>query len=299
MVCTHRSLNRTPSHAARVGRTGRKKSSLSLSLSRKRRKFSKNVGKSQFPVLGGKFTDKDDRITEMAFPLSKRLQRIGAEIRFQPNLTSARNVMDAARLMEEKYQNWNLLKGRHHDIVLSSKDEKKALRIKSNSMIYSNETHYTTTELLNHFQKIYQKLVVEPRVEEVVHIGFRNIAIFESNLTYLELIGIVFEKFFRQDGPIKEVACDRPLDTGFTLDAEKSGVKNHIRIFPMKKEEALSTFNSNFGMDESIFQTDTCLLFDVDTFLSEGHSSTALKKLEEVIASNNTISNSLKEYITA
>lgn len=234
-----------------------------------------------------------------SFPMHQRIQRIAGELRFKPKLSSWANVVEAAKQMEGSYPHWQIPKGKQGDIALISDDEKKILRIKYDTIIYTNETSRgSTDELTRHLTKVFKKLIQESGVTEMRHIGCRSTTIFGLEFKYSEIVQIMYEKFYRQDGPLREISANKNIDTAFILDGEKNGIKNHVRIGPMSKEEALSNFNSNFDIDTSDFKEEAYLFFDIDTYIGESHSSTALEKLEQVVSANKEILEGYKNYIS-
>jgi len=228
--------------------------------------------------------------------LNKRLERIVAQIRFRPSLSSWQNTIFAAQLLEGKYKEWKLNK--QGDIFLYSPDEQKILRVSSNSLIYSNDMVADTSECIKHIDMIATKVIKDSSVKELSHVGFRNIMIIGTNFGFSELANLIYEKFY-QGGEVSKISSDKIKDTVFVLDGEKNNISNHIKIGPVKMDEALANFNPLFDIDKNVLVDDSYVYIDIDTYKKGVITETDNVKslLEDFISENRRISSEYLSYI--
>lgn len=225
--------------------------------------------------------------------LKKIGQKIIGQILFRPSLDSFSSAPNVAKTLEKKFKEWKI---EGDAITLFSPEEKKLIQIHSNKITYLNEEDENFEELLSYSEEIYQKMT-QHSVNEIRRIGIRNTIILESPFNFSDLVELLSKKLLPGNKEFAEISGNNIKDVAFTVDSERNGFLNHIKIGPVNRKEIPRYFNSIFE-DVPKAENDGNIFIDIDVFTKDGLTKeNTIKKLKEAIKENESIIDDYLKYI--
>lgn len=186
------------------------------------------------------------------------------EVRFRPNLSYYSDAFKLASAFEPDFEDWQTSQ-EAYQAVLYSKSSRELLRIGSDGVAIVLETEdYQRLEVL--IDKVLKLLIIPNNFQEIRRIGIRQIRVIGTNAEFGSLAEKMTKSFENHYEEHQELALDVVDDYAFILDGIKNGFKNHIRFGPVKPQEAIDRFNSNFSQPEA---KDNSIFIDIDVFNDE------------------------------
>jgi|WetSurMetagenome_2_1015567.scaffolds.fasta_scaffold22419_2 hypothetical protein len=224
---------------------------------------------------------------------SKILEREIAQIRFRPTLLSFQKTPLVAHEFESDFEEWRASK--HDDVSLYSPKNKEFLQITSDTINFVSEKE--ENELVEYIEKAFNSCVENTDINQIRRIGYRKIIIYNSAFEFQDLVDLFYNKFYPTKDQLPQISTDKPVDVTFVLDGLKNNFKNHVRIGPVKKDEAIKRFDSSFDL-ENEDDIKNGIIIDVDVFTSEQTSpGKAIEELKGCLEENKRIISEYLDYI--
>ena len=224
-------------------------------------------------------------VNEMSFnPIAKKLV---VEILFRPNLQYFDEMFKIASSIEDDYEEWRAKHNPSEGLLVDSTN-KKSLKITSQSLTLITENDSIFSKLEEEVQQLFLLFLEPTKISKIRRIGVRQMGVYETSDKYAEIVSKFYDSFYANTDKIDSIAGDSVEDVAFILDGVKDGYKNHIRLGPLRPEQASMYFTSEYG--ELNLKKETNLYIDVDAYLDdEIDYETAKKNLKAIVANNKSI----------
>lgn len=196
------------------------------------------------------------------------LTKFSSEIRFRPTLDSWKSVFEAAKELEDSYQEWRIKESKPDDILLYSPDEKASIRICYNRIVYAKEAakEADLVEMNKQLEIAFNTVIVKSKIKTIAHIGFRKVSVYETKLKNFELTDLVYTKFYNKTENSTLPFTVKDIQVVFDGQSIDGGIGNHLRFGPMDANQAWETFDSPFEETNTLSQDRSYLFLDVDSF---------------------------------
>jgi hypothetical protein len=210
------------------------------------------------------------------------------EVKFRPNLLYFSEMFKIASSIEEDYEDWQA-KHNPSEGLLIDNTLKKSLKITSNSLTLILENNELFSKLKEEAHQIFLLFLEPTKIKKITRIGVRRMGVYESSVKYQSLVNNFYDSFYANAKAIKDIAADSVEDVAFILDGVKDGYRNHVRLGPLKPEQAPIYYQTNFN-EQLELKKETNLYLDVDTYTDvENDYDTAEKSVDGVIDNNKAV----------
>lgn len=231
-----------------------------------------------------------------------KLNKLASQVIFRPTLKSADKFLDIASVFEDEYKEWSEIQP--NNFVLYNPDNLTGLVFATNSTAAVGEgdnqdQDYLKEKITSSMNKYY----TDASVKVIRRTGFAIVKVLESEFNYEDLAELLFRKFYSDNPILEELSFDsKPRDVVFVLDGEKDGLLTHVEIGPVRSNEAISRFNSNFTRNDKIELGESNLFIAVDVFDNKEFIANSFDEIKELIEKCQEKANKLMdkyfEYIT-
>jgi len=191
------------------------------------------------------------------------------EIRFKPKFVYLSKRLSICDEFKSKLPSWNIDMGKVelHDLKGKKEEDRKSIFVFTNkgaSLETSNVGVYENFKSLASF--IFSKVTEGLELSALDRIGIRSFSIFESDLSFLDLRNLLYEKLYN-DEPKKRKIFGDITDIAVILNTAKDGYDLHTETGPVKKGE----IKGRFGFEKQN-TPDASILIDIDCFKKDAQA---------------------------
>lgn len=198
-------------------------------------------------------------------------EKVLFQVRYKPRLSFYDQLVPAALSMDD-YPDWVTDRLR---VILQNYDHHCNLEIGFNGFTYEQDKSDADCEEARIWDAI-NKLPKSLRLETFARLGYRRYYLIPVRMKFESLVNILYTKLFASE--VSDFFPNDIDDVMYRVDSSESGVKYHIMVGPLKKEEVPQYLtlneNSNFrpqNRAREIFQIregypDVSVFVDIDAY---------------------------------